>query len=258
METLFYIQKIVLIGAGNVATQLGSALFEAGYPILQVYSPTQKSASLLAKKLSASAITDLKKLDRNATLYIIAIKDDAIAELAKHLKLNDQLVVHTSGTVDAVVLKTCSKNYGIFYPLQTFSKGKAVEFATVPVCVEGNNQKTIIALEYFAKSISKNVQKISPEQRKVLHLAAVFACNFSNHMYTIAAAILSKQRLSFDLLKPLILETADKIKSNDPAKMQTGPAIRKDVKTMNAHLKLLGTDKQLKTIYKLISDHINR
>jgi predicted short-subunit dehydrogenase-like oxidoreductase (DUF2520 family) len=111
-------------------------------------------------------------------------------------------------------------------------------------------------LEYFAKSISKNVQKINSEQRKILHVAAVFACNFSNHLYTIAASILADHRLSFDLLKPLIAETADKIKLNEPAKMQTGPAIRKDVKTMNAHLKLLSTDKKLKKIYTLMSDHI--
>lgn len=249
--------KIVLLGAGNVATQLGKALQKNGYLISQVYSPTKKSATTLAKKLKSNPISDLKKIDLTAAVYVIAVKDDAISALAQQLKLNDQLVVHTSGTVEMAVLKNCSKNYGVFYPLQTFSKNKEVDFKNVPVCIESNNKATATSLEYFAKSISKNVQRINSEQRKIIHVAAVFACNFSNHMYTIAASILADHRLSFDLLKPLIAETADKIKANDPAKMQTGPAIRKDVKTMNAHLKLLATDKKLKTIYQLISDHIN-
>ena len=249
-------QKIVIIGAGNLATQLGSTLYQAGYSILQVYSPTKKSAATLAKKINATAINDLKKLDPSASLYIISIKDDAIAAFAKELKLTDQVVVHTSGTVDAAILKNSSENYGVFYPLQTFSKSKPVDFSNIPVCIESVNKATAKVLQRMAKSISNNVQEISGEQRKILHLSAVFACNFSNHMYTIAASILSHHRLSFDLLKPLIAETAEKIKLNDPAKMQTGPAIRKDVKTMQAHLKLLGRDNELKTIYKLVSEHI--
>ncbi len=257
MKTLFSTHKIVLLGAGNVATQLGKALHENGYLISQVYSPTKKSATTLANKLKSNAVTDLKNIDLTASLYIISVKDDAISEVAQQLKLKDQIVAHTSGTVDLNVLKGCSKNYGVFYPLQTFSKEKDVDFKSIPICIESNNKATATSLEYFAKSISKNVQKINSEQRKILHVAAVFACNFSNHLYTIAASILTEHRLSFELLKPLIAETADKIKFNDPAKMQTGPAIRKDVKTMNAHLKLLSSDKKLKQIYKLMSEHIN-
>jgi predicted short-subunit dehydrogenase-like oxidoreductase (DUF2520 family) len=253
---IFSTHKIVLLGAGNVATQLGKALHENGYLVSQVYSPTKRSAGTLAKKLKSNPISDLKKVDRTASVYIIAVKDDAIALLAKQLKLKDQLIVHTSGTVDINVLKGCSTNYGVFYPLQTFSKDKPLDFKNVPVCIESSNKATAVSLEYFAKSLSKNVQKINSEQRKIIHVAAVFACNFSNHLYTIAASILAGHRLSFDLLKPLIAETADKIKLNAPVKMQTGPAIRKDVKTMNAHLKLLSKDKKLKMIYKLMSDHI--
>jgi predicted short-subunit dehydrogenase-like oxidoreductase (DUF2520 family) len=252
----FSTHKVVLLGAGNVATQLGKALHANGYLISQVYSPTKKSATALSKKLAATPVSDLKKIDLTASIYIIAVKDDAIEALAKHVKLKDQLIVHTSGTVEMDVLKRCSKNYGVFYPLQTFSKDKAVDFKHVPVCIESNNKPTTTSLEYFAKSISKNVQKINSEQRKILHVAAVFACNFSNHMYTIAASILADHHLPFDLLKPLIAETAEKISSNEPAKMQTGPAIRKDVTTMDAHLKLLSKDKKLKAIYKLMSDHI--
>ena len=257
MKTAFTIHKIVFIGAGNVATQLGNALYKNGCTISQVYSPTRKSAGTLARQLNAKAITYLKELDLTADIYIIAIKDDAIAEVVKQLALPDKLVVHTSGSLPLAVLKNVSENYGVFYPLQTFSKNKNVNFTNIPICIEANNKKTVGLLQALAHSISKNVHSITSEQRKIIHLSAVFACNFSNHMYAIAATILADHQLSFDLLKPLIAETADKIQFNDPDKMQTGPAIRGDIKTMNMHLKLLGTDKELKTIYKLLSKHIS-
>jgi predicted short-subunit dehydrogenase-like oxidoreductase (DUF2520 family) len=248
--------NIILIGAGNVATQLGLALYDAGYKIAQVYSPTKRSASALAKKLRSEAITDLKKLNKDADVYIIAIKDDAIESIAKQLKLKDQIVVHTSGSVSVNVLKKASKNYGVFYPLQTFTKDKKMNFREVPICIEGNNKKTSTTLQYFAKSISSNVQVIDSRQRQIIHLAAVFACNFSNHMYSIAEEILKKNKLSLDILKPLIAETAEKIKTNSPAKVQTGPAVRGDKKVMKGHLELLKGEKEMKEIYKMISDNI--
>lgn len=249
---------IILIGAGNVASQLGTALSDAGYKISQVYSKTRSSASSLSKKLNATAITDLKKLDLNASVYIIAVKDDAIKEVAKQLKLKDQIVVHTSGSVSMDVLKKSSKNCGVFYPLQTFTKNKKIDFKNVPICIEGNNKSTSTTLQYFAKSISPNVQLVNSEQRKVIHLAAVFACNFSNHMYAIADTILKKNKLSLDILKPLIEETALKIRNTSPALAQTGPAVRDDKKVMKEHLKMLDKNKKLKNIYKLISDHISQ
>jgi predicted short-subunit dehydrogenase-like oxidoreductase (DUF2520 family) len=248
--------QITLIGAGNVATNLGIALQKEGYQISQVYSKTKKSAEALAKKINAKAITDLKLLNDDAIIYIIAVKDDAIEKTAKHLSLKDKIVVHTSGSISLNILKKSSKNFGVFYPLQTFSKEKKVDFKNIPICIEGNNKATSTTLNYFAKSISNNVQSINSEQRKTIHLAAVFACNFSNHLYTIAETILKKNKLSLDLLKPLIEETANKIKNNSPATMQTGPAIRGDKKTMNAHLKLLSNKKEYKQIYTLLSKSI--
>lgn len=245
--------SISIIGAGNVATQLGLTLYGEGYLINQVYSRNKKNAALLSKKLKAEAITDLKKLSKDSSIYIIAVKDDAIESIAKQLKLKDQIVVHTSGSVSMDVLKKSSKNYGVFYPLQTFSKEKKANFKVIPVCIEANNRSTSTTLEYFAKSISSNVQRVNSEQRKKIHLAAVFACNFSNHMYAIAEQLLSKDKLSLNLLKPLIEETANKIKENKPSKVQTGPASRNDKKTMAAHLKLLSKEKDLQNIYKLIS-----
>lgn len=248
--------KISIIGSGNLATQLGLALHKEGYLISQVYSRNKKNASLLSKKIKAEAITDLKKLSKDSSIYIIAVKDDAIEAVAKQLKLLDQILVHTSGSVSMDVLKKSSKNYGVFYPLQTFSKEKKADFKTIPICIEANKKNTSTTLEYFAKSISSNVKRVNSEQRKKIHLAAVFACNFSNHMYAIAEQLLAKDKLSLDLLKPLIEETANKIKENKPSKVQTGPAARNDKKTMDAHLKLLSKEKDLQKIYELISKSI--
>jgi predicted short-subunit dehydrogenase-like oxidoreductase (DUF2520 family) len=167
--------KITIIGAGNLASNLALALYDAGYRIHQVFSQTKKNASLLAKKLSAEATTDLAKIAETSNIYIIAVKDDAIAEVAKHLQLKNQIVVHTSGSISMEVLKNCSKNYGVFYPLQTFSKNKTVDFKTIPICVEASNKTTATTLQYFAKSISGTVEKINSEQRRKIHLAAVFA-----------------------------------------------------------------------------------
>jgi predicted short-subunit dehydrogenase-like oxidoreductase (DUF2520 family) len=247
--------NIILIGAGNVATQLGLALSDAGYKISQVYSKTKSSSSVLAKKLKTESITDLKKLAQDASIYIIAVKDDAIRDVAAQLKLGNKIVVHTSGSVSINALKKVSTNYGVIYPLQTFTKGKSLNFKNVPLCIEGSNKSTSTTLQYFAKSVSSNVQQVDSDQRKVIHLAAVFACNFSNHMYTIAEEIMKKNKLSFGLLKPLIEETASKIKNNSPTEAQTGPAARGDKKVMKEHLKML-KNKDIKEIYKTLSNQI--
>ncbi len=256
METSFAIHKITLIGSGNVGTQLGMALYKSGHSISQVYSRTKKSADTLAKKLESKSITDLKLLDLNSDIYIIAIKDDVIADVVKQLRLKDKIVVHTSGSIPLQALSTASKNHGVFYPLQTISKSKVVDFRTIPICLEANTKKTFKLLQNLAKTISENVQEITSEQRQIIHLSAVFACNFSNHMYAIAASLLKKNHVPFAILKPLIAETASKIQFNDPQKMQTGPAVRGDYKTLKSQLKLLDGDKKLKLIYKLLSDDI--
>ncbi len=249
--------NIVLIGAGNVATQLGLALIQAKHTVLQVYSKHTSSASELAKKLNCSFTNSFDELAPNADIYIISVKDDAIAKVAVHLHLKDKIVIHTSGSIDIGNIKNCSKNYGVVYPLQTFSKTKKVDFKNVPICLEANNKNTFKTLEALAKSISNNVNKISSEQRATIHLAAVFACNFTNHFYVIADEILKSNKLSIDILKPLIAETAEKIQNHPPREMQTGPAIRGDKKTMSKHLKML-TDDNYKQLYKLVSDSIKK
>jgi predicted short-subunit dehydrogenase-like oxidoreductase (DUF2520 family) len=250
-------QNIVLIGSGNVATHLGSALKKAKQNIIQVYSRNKASAKELAETFHCDYTNQLNKITHEADVYIVCIKDDVIEDLASHLPLKDKIIVHTSGSMPMHCLKKSSKNIGVLYPLQTFSKLKKVDFKNVPMCIEANNRSTYTILEQLAKTISKNVLPINSEQRLNIHIAAVFACNFTNHMYTIADNILKANKLSLDLIKPLITETAEKIKDNAPDKMQTGPAIRGDKKTMDRHLKTISTN-EYKKLYKLISADIQK
>ena len=247
--------KIVLIGAGNVATQLGQALKEADHKIIQVYSKHASSSASLAKLLTCEHTNSPEKINRTADLYIIAVNDDVVGDVAKQLNLSDKIVVHTTGSVGMNVLKTASNNFGVFYPLQTFSKTKKANFKNIPICLEANNVRTLKVLQSLGKSISNNVQSVNSEQRKIIHVAAVFACNFTNHFYAIASDILESKKLSLEILKPLIEETANKIKNKPPGKMQTGPAIRGDKKTMKSHLEII-EDRKYKKLYKLVSKSI--
>jgi len=253
------VYDIVLFGSGNAATQLGLALKKAGHRIVQVYSRSIESSRMLAQELGAKALSDSSAVSREADIYILAVKDDAVKELAGKLKLKKKIVLHTSGTLPLSVLKKASSSYGVIYPLQTLSKDRVLNMATVPICVEANtagNQKIVAGL---AKSISKKVFLLDSRQRAILHLAAIFAGNFTNHMYSIAEHLLSENQLPFGLLKPLIRETAEKIKEGHlPASVQTGPAARKDFEIMKTHLKMLSGEKNLATIYRLVSENIMR
>lgn len=248
--------SIVVVGAGNVATHLGYAFQKAGNNVLQVYSRTEKAAKNLALKLKSSFTTDLKKLEQNADIYILAVRDDAISEILNNVKLQNGIWLHTSGSISIDTFKGKVSQYGVFYPLQTFTKNKKVNFKNLPVCLEANNERTLTTLQNLATQISENIHFVNSEQRKQLHLAAVFACNFSNYMYTIAEEILNRSNLPLDILKPLILETAGKIKSNSPSQVQTGPAKRKDKKVIGDHLKLLSENPLHLKIYRTLTTGI--
>jgi len=250
------IKKIVLIGAGNVGTQLGLALRDAGFTIEQVYSKTDASAKTLSKKLKCAHTSSLKKINVTSDLYLIAVKDDAITDIAKKLRLKNKVVVHTSGSAEMNVLKKISNAYGVFYPLQTFSKDRKIDLKEIPICVEGNNARTEKIILNIANSISNNVHKTNSHQRAAIHLAAVFACNFSNHMFSIAETLLSKQKTSFSLLHPLVMETVKKAIADGAARSQTGPAIRGDKKIIQKHLTMLKKDKVNRKLYKLLSKSI--
>lgn len=249
--------KIVFLGSGNVATHLAQKLKEAGEEILQVYSRTDANAICLANKVGAEAIKSLKALNTAADVYLLSVKDEAISQLAPALRHVDGLVAHTSGATAIDVLQDL-KNYGVFYPLQTFSKTQTLDLSNTPLCLEANNAENLEILEQLAHKLSKAVYQVDSHQRTILHLSAVFACNFSNHLYGISASIMEEHGLNFDILKPLILETAQKIQSASPTSVQTGPAVRGDEKTMLKHLQLLEGQDDLQTIYKTLSESIKK
>lgn len=248
--------NIVLVGSGNVATQLGRAFKMAGQDIVQVWSRNIDHAHELADTLASEPISDLFDLDRNADLYIISVKDEAIKQLAHELKVGDKLIVHTSGSTGIDVLEGSSTKIGVFYPLQTFSKVKSVDFRLTPIVIEGNTPEVASTIHAIADRLSEKVVELSSEQRKALHIAAVFACNFTNHLFALSQELLAEQNLDFDLLRPLITETASKVQLNDPITMQTGPAVRGDQSTIDAHLDLLSDKPELKELYQKLSQSI--
>jgi predicted short-subunit dehydrogenase-like oxidoreductase (DUF2520 family) len=248
--------RITLIGSGNVATHLGAAFKNAGHRMVQVYSRNTHNANLLAYHISAEAIDNLDNISTDTDIFIIAVSDDAIAGTAEELAKFDKLIVHTSGGTDLFSILAFTDNAGVFYPLQTFSKIREVDFRTVPLCIEGANADITGTLKDLAQSISNSVYMIDSIQRKALHLAAVFACNFPNYLYGIAQDLLAAQHIDFELLRPLILETAEKVQNNLPANVQTGPAVRGDQKTMLQHLQLLNNTPELEQLYRLLSQGI--
>jgi len=245
--------RITIIGSGNVATHLAAALKNAGHKIVQVYSPSYQNAALLAYHVGAEAVNDLRAINAvDAELFVISVKDDAIAGINQELSEYGKLVVHTSGATPLLA----GNKTGVFYPLQTFSKTKELNFSQVPMCIEGSNEQMTQTLEQLAHTISKNVYRVNSDQRKILHLAAVFACNFPNALYAVAQSLLAEHQLDFNLLGPLILETAEKVQESLPALVQTGPAVRRDEKTMQNHLELLNHQPELQAIYRMLSQQI--
>ena len=248
--------RITIIGSGNVATHLAAAFKNAGHRIMQVFSRDMQNAALLAYHVGAEAIDDLNQINPETDLFIISVNDDVITSIARGLAKFEKLTVHTSGSTDLGALSSIIPKAGVFYPLQTLSKNKEVDFFTVPVCIEGADDVITIQLEQLAQTISNHVYRVDSGQRKILHLAAVFACNFPNYLYAVAQQLLAKHAMNFDMLRPLILETAQKVQDHLPAEVQTGPAIRNDENTMASHLQMLNDEPALKKIYTLLSQAI--
>lgn len=250
--------KLVCIGSGNVATHLSLAFKAMGADILQVWSRDLKRAGILAALTGSKATNNWSEIDQNADCYLIAVKDDAIAEVADELRDVKGIVIHTSGTTPLSILQGSGSGWGVIYPLQTFSATKAVDIAKVPFCVEGNNPQNLELVTALAGLISPNVYPVDSAQRKILHLSAVFACNFTNHLYAIGQELLEANGLNFDMLRPLIQETALKIQSSKPSDVQTGPAVRHDEQTLQAHMQLLQGSAELSQIYEILSNSIKK
>ena len=246
--------KLVFIGSGNLATQLALVFSEKGYSILQVYSRTEESAATLSGKINCPYTTDIAMLDKSADVYICALKDSVLQEVLSQADFNNKLIIHTAGSVPMDILSEYSSNYGVFYPLQTFSKNRRVDFSKIPVFIESNNRKNFSLVKLLADSVSKVVYKANSEHRKKLHLAAVFACNFTNHLYAIAAKIIEESGgFPMEVLLPLIDETAAKVHTLSPAEAQTGPAVRHDKNVIDGHLEMLESDKELRGVYEVMS-----
>lgn len=248
--------KLAIIGAGNLATRVALELHNKGIEIVQVYSRTVTSALTLARLIGCNYVTKTEKITPDADIYLISVSDMAMADLLADVNFNNKLVAHTAGSIPMDDLKKFSKNYGVFYPLQTFSKFRDVNFTRIPFCIEANTKANEEILIELASLISKDVRAITSEQRKQLHLAAVFVSNFTNHMYAIAGEIIQEKDLPFDILHPLIAETASKVKSMTPRAAQTGPAARNDKNIMQEHLSMLSGQPKLKKLYSFVSESI--
>ncbi len=250
------IKTITFIGAGNLATHLAQALAGSGFNISQVYSRTKESARNLAGILNANYTNSISEINTNVDLIIVALKDSAVHEVLSRIDFQNKLIVHCSGSLPLTVLKEYSENTGVFYPLQTFSKKRQVNFKAIPVFVEANTKANEQKLLDIANLISEKVVLLNSEKRKALHIAAVFANNFANHMYSLAAQFMESKEIDFDVLRPLIHETAEKVQVLDPADAQTGPAIRFDENIINEHLNQLDAFPELRELYHSISKSI--
>lgn len=246
--------SVIILGSGNVAQHLIRA-FSAVDNVAVVQAYARHPEKLLHLLPPEKVIDDLNNL-AYADVYIISVSDNAIAEVAAALPFRDRLVLHTSGSTGMEALGTANHN-GVFYPLQTFSAAKTVNFKEIPLCLETANAGDMTVLETLANTLSEKVYAISGAQRQALHVAAVFSCNFVNHLYGIGARVCEENNIPFDILKPLILETADKIKTLAPASAQTGPAVRNDTTTIQRHLDFI-RDENLKEIYTLLTQSIQQ
>lgn len=248
------LKTCAVIGAGNVATHIAPALSRR-LKVRQIYSRNLNNAQLLADNIGgAAAIDSLDSLQADLDLYLVSVSDDVIADIVEATsELTSGIWAHTSGSVSASIFAG-KENYGVFYPLQTFSKAKVVDISKVPFFIEGNNPETSQLLFDLAESISDTVYYADSDRRKNLHIAAVFACNFANYMWKNADDLLRKEGLDVKVFRSLLQETLDKLEVMSPEDAQTGPARRGDVNIMNTHAAMLDTDKR--ELYQNLSNRI--
>ncbi|HYW95598.1 MAG TPA: DUF2520 domain-containing protein [Bacteroidales bacterium] len=249
-------QSFVIIGAGNVASHLAGALASAAYRPLQVVGRSTSAAKELADTLDTTYTVSLNEINTQADFYVVAVNDDAIPKVLSGLKINDKLVFHTSGSTGISVFGNKFTRCGVFYPLQTFSKNRVLDFHEVPLFIESSGPEAYEAMTEIAKNISRYVRPVDSALLEKIHIAAVFACNFTNHMYVIAEDLVNEIQVPFEILLPLIRETFLKLGSGPPASLQTGPAVRGDVKIIEKHRKSLENHPEYQKIYTFVSQNI--
>lgn len=248
---------IVIIGTGNVASVLGRKLKLAGHRIVHVFGRNASAASELAYTLDTESTNYWSMINKNAELYLIAVSDDGIKEVAEHLHLPGKIVVHTAGAVRKEVLKKISKHYGVFYPMQSLRK-EMRNLPEIPIHIDASDENTLRVLERLAHSISGLVIHADEDSRLKLHVAAVICDNFTNHLYAMAESYCQKEKLDFKLLLPLIKETAEKVQVASPSESQTGPAARNDESTIKQHLEMLKSHPELKELYEFMTESIRK
>ncbi|MCS6820560.1 MAG: DUF2520 domain-containing protein [Microscillaceae bacterium] len=254
--------KIILIGAGNLAWHLTCNFIQKGIEIVAIYSQTLTKAQELAQEFGLEQVlvtNHLKKLAQlQADVCLLALKDDVLPNICQQLQLQPNiLVAHTSGSQPLNILQHF-KNYGVFYPLQTFTKGKAIDFSIIPLCLEANTPNNELILRKLAQKLTSSIYTVNSEQRVVLHIAAVMACNFTNHLWACADRILQREHLDFHILQPLIAETLQKAFALSPKQAQTGPAKRNDVQTISKHEQFLAQNHtDLLPLYQILTKSIS-
>ena len=252
--------KIAMIGAGNLATNFAKALSAAGHDIVQVYSRTGASARLLADAVGALATDSLEGVTDDAELYVMALKDSVLEDVISEVcsRCPDAVFVHTAGSVPMDVFRGHALRYGVIYPMQTFSKARKVDFSVIPVFLEASDDAAMSVLEDVAKSVSGDVRHLDSPSRRYVHLAAVFACNFANHCYALAADMVERSGMTFDCLLPLIDDTARKVHTLAPIEAQTGPAVRYDRNVIDRQCLMLEGSGLAKDIYEIMSESIHQ
>lgn len=249
---------VVFIGAGNVANHLAKGFHQVGIDILQIVNRSFDKAQKLADEVDAKPTDDVNNISWEADIYILAIKDDDIKDVVSNLSLSKGILVHTSGSVPLDHLKNAAPEAGVFYPLQTFKADQEVDLTQVPICLEATSSEAFQQLNTLASKISNQVHNIDSEQRKTIHIAAVFLNNFTNHMLACAEELLVSHNMDFDLLRPLLEETWQKIRHHKPSEVQTGPAIRNDQQVIGEHLDRLKNEPELQAVYRVLTESIQR
>lgn len=249
-------KNVVFIGAGNVATHLSLAMKNAGFSIRQIFSHSESNAKSLAEILNCDYTTDIKEILPDADIYLFSLKDDILPDIVAKTPLNNGLWIHTAGSVPIDIFHGYAAHFGVIYPMQTLSKQRTTDFFKVPLFIEGNTPNYEEKIYDIAQMLSGSVTRMNSDKRKYLHLAAVFACNFSNHMYSLAAQIVEEQGIDWHILQPLIDETANKLYSMSPEDAQTGPAVRYDRNVIERHLSML-KEEDMRKLYLMISENIH-
>ena len=247
--------RVVIIGSGNVASVLGRLIKQKGHEILQVISRNAVHAQILAAELECPFSDNNSAVDMSADIFLVAVSDGALYELNKSFKTGNKLILHTAGSVPKDVLKEMSANYGVLYPLQSLRR-ELTYTGDIPFLIDGSTEETLTLTEDFAGSLSGNIARASDEERLKLHVAAVIVSNFTNHLYALAEEFCAKEKVDFKMLAPLILETAQRVQTHSPMEVQTGPALRNDIFTLDKHLRILADHPRLRYVYLKLTDSI--